>query len=58
MKASSARPAGREACFLAQTLKASIGIVIDYLGLFVNRRAYTIQSMRLHPESGVTLFPA
>jgi len=23
----------------------------DYLGLFVNRRAYTMQSMRPHPES-------
>ena len=24
----------------------------DYLGLFVNRRGYTMQSMRPHPESG------
>ena len=37
---------------LGETLKASPGIVNDYLGLFVNRRSYTMQSMRPHPESG------
>ena len=37
---------------MAETLKASPGTVNDYLRLFVNRRAYTIQSMRPHPESG------
>jgi hypothetical protein len=32
--------------------KASSQIVNDYLKLFVNRRAYTFQSMRPHPASG------
>ena len=32
--------------------KASPQVVKDYLRLFVNRRAYTMQSMRPHPESG------
>jgi hypothetical protein len=32
--------------------KASLEVVNDYLRLFVNRRAYTLQSMRPHPESG------
>ena len=32
--------------------KASPQVVNDYLRLFVNRRAYTLQSMRPHPESG------
>jgi hypothetical protein len=27
-------------------------VVNDYLRLFVNRRAYTLQSMRPHPASG------
>ena len=37
---------------MGQTLRASRQIVNDYLRLFVNRRAYTMQSMRPHPESG------
>ena len=32
--------------------KATPEVVNDYLRLFVNRRAYTLQSMRPHPESG------
>jgi hypothetical protein len=32
--------------------KAKPEVVSDYLGLFVNRRAYTLPSMRPHPESG------
>jgi hypothetical protein len=31
---------------------ASASVVADYLRLFVNRRAYTLQSNRPHPESG------
>ena len=37
---------------MSEVLKASPPTVNDYLRLFVNRRAYTIQSMRPHPESG------
>src|SRR5215469_4894609 len=37
---------------MGQTLRASPQIVNDYVRLFVNRRAYTMQSMRPHPESG------
>ena len=33
-------------------LKAPAGVVADYFRLFVNRRAYTLQSDRPHPESG------
>jgi len=33
-------------------LKATPGIVKDYVDLFVNRRAYTLQSMKPHPETG------
>ena len=33
-------------------IKATPQVVDDYLKLFVNRRAYTLQSMRPHPESG------
>ena len=33
-------------------LKATPELVRDYFWLFVNRRAYTLQSMRPHPESG------
>src|SRR5207302_8701641 len=33
-------------------LKAPAGVVTDYFRLFVNRRAYTLQSERPHPESG------
>jgi hypothetical protein len=32
-------------------LKAPTSVVADYLRLFVNRRAYTLQSNRPHPES-------
>ena len=32
--------------------KARPQVIKDYLRLFVNRRAYTMQSMRPHPESG------
>ena len=32
-------------------LKAPASVVADYLRLFVNRRAYTLQSNRPHPES-------
>ena len=32
-------------------LKTSNPAVKDYLELFVNRRAYTLQSMRPHPET-------
>ena len=37
---------------MGQTLRASPQMVNDYLRLFVNHRAYTMQSMRPHPESG------
>jgi hypothetical protein len=33
-------------------LKATPGIVKNYVDLFVNRRAYTLQSMKPHPETG------
>jgi hypothetical protein len=33
-------------------IKASPQVIKDYLRLFVNRRAFTMQSMRPHPESG------
>jgi len=33
-------------------LKASPELVKNYFRLFVNRRAYTVQSMKPHPESG------
>jgi len=33
-------------------LQASAGVVADYFHLFVNRRAYTLQSNRPHPGSG------
>ncbi len=32
-------------------LKAPAGVVADYFRLLVNRRAYTLQSNRPHPES-------
>ena len=32
-------------------LKSPAGVVADYFRLFVNRRAYTLQSNRPHPES-------
>ncbi len=34
------------------TVKASPQVVRDYSRLFVNRRAYTLQSLRPSPESG------
>ena len=37
---------------MALLVKASPEVVRDYMRLFVNRRAYTLQSMRPHPESG------
>ena len=37
---------------MAMTFKATRQVVEDYQRLFVNRRAYTMQSMRPHPESG------
>lgn len=37
---------------MAETLKASPQIVSAYLHIFVNRRAYTMQSRHPHPESG------
>jgi hypothetical protein len=33
-------------------LKVSASMVTDYFHLFVNRRAYTLQSNRPHSESG------
>ena len=33
-------------------LKATARIVGNYQELFVNRRAYTVQSLRPHPETG------
>jgi hypothetical protein len=33
-------------------LQASANVVADYLRLFVNRRAYTLQSNRPHPKAG------
>jgi hypothetical protein len=37
---------------MATTITATWQVVEDYQTLFVNRRAYTMQSMRPHPESG------
>ena len=37
---------------MAMTIKATRQVVEDYQSLFVNRRAYTMQSMRPHPETG------
>jgi len=37
---------------LPGVLKATPRVVKDYLNLFVNRRAYTLQSLRPHAESG------
>ena len=37
---------------MAMTIKANRQVVEDYQRLFVNRRAYTMQSMRPHPETG------
>jgi len=37
---------------MAMTIRAIREVVEDYQRLFVNRRAYTMQSMRPHPETG------
>jgi hypothetical protein len=37
---------------VATTIKATRQVVEDYQRLFVNRRAYTMQSLRPHPETG------
>jgi len=37
---------------MPMTLKAGREVVEDYFGLFVNRRAYVVQSMRPHAENG------
>jgi len=37
---------------MATTITATRQVVEDYQRLFVNRRAYTMQSMRPHPETG------
>src|SRR5271165_6255958 len=37
---------------MATTITATRQVIEDYQRLFVNRRAYTIQSMRPHPETG------
>ena len=33
-------------------LKVPASVVADYFHLFINRRAYTLQSNRPHPETG------
>jgi hypothetical protein len=33
-------------------LRASPEVIKDYMHLFVNRRAYTVQSIHPHPETG------
>ena len=37
---------------MATTITATRQVVEDYQRLFVNRRAYTMQSIRPHPETG------
>jgi hypothetical protein len=37
---------------VAKSVKASPTVVLAYRSLFVNRLAYTMQSLRPHPESG------
>ena len=37
---------------MARRMAAAPALVKGYINLFVNRRAYTLQSMRPHPESG------
>ena len=37
---------------MATTIRATRQVVEDYQKLFVNPRAYTIQSLRPHPDSG------
>jgi hypothetical protein len=43
---------GRKENVVEVAFKATPELVGDYFRLFVNRRAYTLQSMRPHPESG------
>jgi len=45
-------PDFREERMRKYRLKAPTGVAADYFRLFVNRRAYTLQSDRPHPESG------
>ena len=40
---------------MATTITATRQVVEDYQRLFVNRRAYTMQSIRPHPETGRTI---
>ena len=37
---------------MATTIRATGQVVEDYQRLFVNRRAYTMQSLRPHSETG------
>jgi len=37
---------------MATTIRATSQVVEDYQRLFVNRRGYTMQSIRTHPETG------
>ncbi len=46
------RARGGRADAMGAPLKATPEMVQDYFRLFVNRRAYTLQSMRPHPQSG------
>jgi hypothetical protein len=45
-------PDFREERMRKYRLKVPAGVVAEYFRLFVNRRAYTLQSDRPHPESG------
>ena len=45
-------PAGKEEETVDRRVRATPTLVRDYFRLFVNRRAYTLQSARPHPESG------
>ena len=44
--------AGKEEETVDRRVRATPTLVRDYFRLFVNRRAYTLQSVRPHPESG------
>jgi hypothetical protein len=44
--------AGKKEKTMEIALKATPELVSEYFRLFVNRRSYTLQSMRPHPESG------
>src|SRR5579863_2025506 len=50
--ATDARGLGGKEEDVLRRLKATPAMVRTYTDLFVNRRAYTLQSMRPHPESG------